>query len=184
MPARFPYLRVHDDRAIHAHHLNLFAVWARRRVADHVVPPGVLNVLFQLDAERAVVPEAVDAAVDFARLKDEAAAFAQGDEFVHVHVDLLRMKAEGGRMKTAGSSFLLPPSSFLLLPAALDDAHGADFEAQRVAAQLRNQVELVHLSGGADVVFEAQREKVLPAAADLERSGQHAAMVLVAIPGE
>ena len=47
---------------------------ARRRgevvvAGDHVAPPGFLDVPLQLDAERAVVPEAVEAAVDLARLK-------------------------------------------------------------------------------------------------------------------
>ena len=52
---------------------------------DHVAPPGFLDVAFELDAERAVIPEAVQSAIDFARRKDEAAPFAQGDEFFHVH---------------------------------------------------------------------------------------------------
>src|SRR5262249_36521425 len=85
VPARFPHLRVHDDRAIHAYHGDFLSVGSGRRIADHVVPPGLLDVVFQLDAERAVVPEAVDAAVDFARLKDEPLAPAQGDQFFHVH---------------------------------------------------------------------------------------------------
>ena len=72
----------------------------------------------------------------------------------------------------------------LLLPPALDDAHGADFQAQRVAAQLRDQVELVHFGGGAEIFLKAQRTQVLAAAADLERPGQDAAVVFVAIPGE
>ena len=56
-------------RAIDADHLDFLPVRSGRRVADHVVPPGVLDVLLEFDAERAVVPEAVDAAVDFARRK-------------------------------------------------------------------------------------------------------------------
>ena len=85
MPARLPHLRVHDDRAVDADHADFLPVRPRRRIAHHVLPPGVLDVLLQLDAERAVVPEAVDAAVDLARLEDEAAPAAQGDEFFHVH---------------------------------------------------------------------------------------------------
>src|ERR1700722_12607925 len=84
-----PDLRIHDDGAIQPHHLI-----GRRRsgqccqvvmAGDHVAPPGFLDVAFELDAERAVVPEAVQAAVDFARLKKEAAPLAQRDEFFHVH---------------------------------------------------------------------------------------------------
>src|SRR5262249_30126475 len=88
VPARFPYFRIHNDRTIHPHHRNFLAVRPRRRVADHVLPPGVLDVFLQLDAERAIAQEAVDAAVDFARLEDESLPAAQGDEFVHVHQKL------------------------------------------------------------------------------------------------
>src|SRR6266852_4724315 len=80
VPARLPHLRIHNDRAIHPHHLNFLPLRPRRRIAHHVLPPRVLDVLLQLDAERAVVPEAVDAAIDFARLKDEPAAATKGDE--------------------------------------------------------------------------------------------------------
>ena len=84
VPARYPDLRVHDDRAVEADHADLLAVRARRRVADHVLPPGVLDVPLQLDAERAVVPEAVDAAVDFAGLEDEPHVLAELGELGHV----------------------------------------------------------------------------------------------------
>jgi hypothetical protein len=46
-------------------------------------PPIFLEVAFQLRAERAVVPATVEAAVDFAGLENKAAAFAQGDDFLH-----------------------------------------------------------------------------------------------------
>src|SRR5690606_15649188 len=49
-----------------------------------VGPPRILEVTFQLHAQGAVVPEAVDAAVDFGGLPDEAAAAAEGDDVVHV----------------------------------------------------------------------------------------------------
>ena len=55
------------------------------RIVDVVAPPGVLDVPLQLDAERAVVPEAVDAAVDLARREDEPPALAERDQLVHVH---------------------------------------------------------------------------------------------------
>ncbi len=83
-----PDLRMHDDRAIEADHL--VGPRCPRQggqivmAGDHVSPPGVLEVAFQFDAERAVVPEAVEATVDFARLEDEAPTFAQGDQLVHV----------------------------------------------------------------------------------------------------
>src|SRR4051794_27822612 len=73
MPARHPHLRVHDERAIDPHHRDLLPVRPRRRVAHHVLPPGGLDVVLQLNAERPVVPEAIDAAVDLAALEEEAA---------------------------------------------------------------------------------------------------------------
>ena len=89
MARALPHLRIHDDGAIEADHLKRRRrTWQRGQVVmagDHVAPPGFLDVALQLDAERAVIPEAVEAAVDFARRKDEAAAFAQRDEFFHVH---------------------------------------------------------------------------------------------------
>src|SRR5260370_23917304 len=83
VPARFPHLRIHNDRAIDPDHRDFLTVGPWTRVAHHVVPPGVLDVLFQLDAERAVVPEAADAAVNLARLEDEAAALAERDQLFH-----------------------------------------------------------------------------------------------------
>ena len=65
----FPYFRVHDDRAVEADHV--FAG------LDNGFPPALFDVALQLDAERAVVPEAVDAAVDFRGLENKAAAFAE-----------------------------------------------------------------------------------------------------------
>ena len=83
MPRAFPDLRVHDDRAVETDHLKLAAVGAERRVANHNQPPGVLEIALQLDTERAVVPEAVDPAVDFAALKNEPPPLAQGDDALH-----------------------------------------------------------------------------------------------------
>ena len=44
-----------------------------------VVPPRFFDVPFKENAERTVVPEAVESAVDFGRLEQKASAFAQGD---------------------------------------------------------------------------------------------------------
>ena len=52
---------------------------------DHVLPPGVLDVLAQLDAQGPVVEEAGEAAVHVRALEDEAAPLA--------HVDLVRVRA-------------------------------------------------------------------------------------------
>ena len=52
-------------------------------VGDHVVPPRLPDVAFQLDAQRAVIPEAVQTAVDLAGLKDESAPFAERNDLIH-----------------------------------------------------------------------------------------------------
>jgi len=61
-----------------------------RVLADHVVaqlhdraPPGLLDVVLQLDPERTVVVARADPAVDLARLEGEAAALGQVDDRVH-----------------------------------------------------------------------------------------------------
>ena len=70
--ARLPDPRVHQDRGVEP-----LDVVAR---AHHRVPPALLDVLLELDAERAVVPHGAGAAVDLRRLEDEAAALAERHE--------------------------------------------------------------------------------------------------------
>ena len=53
---------------------------------DHVFPPELFDGAAEGGAVGAVVPEAVDAAVYFGALEDDAAPFAQGDDFVHLIV--------------------------------------------------------------------------------------------------
>src|SRR5205823_6670691 len=66
-------------------------------------------------------------------------------------------------------------SRALLAPVTLGDAHRADFDAGRVAAQLGDDVEQVHLRGGPDVLIIAQLLQLGPPAADFQRPGQNAA---------
>ena len=75
MPAGLPDLRRHDDGRFETD--NIVAL------AGHGVPPEFLDVALEFRAQRAVVPKAVDPAVDFRGLEDEPAAFAQGDNFLH-----------------------------------------------------------------------------------------------------
>ena len=76
MPRGFPNSWVHDDRAVEPDHVVAHP--------DVVTPPGVFDVALELDAQRAVVPESVDSAVNFARGKDKPPALAQRDQLVHV----------------------------------------------------------------------------------------------------
>jgi len=73
--AGLPDFRVHDDGGFEADH-----VFALLR---HVAPPKFFHVALEFGAERAVVPESVDAAVNLRRLKNEPAPFAQRHDFFH-----------------------------------------------------------------------------------------------------
>jgi hypothetical protein len=82
-----PDLRMHDDRAVEPRHFvrGWGADGAGEFVMprDHVEPPRVLEIALERHAERAVVPEAVETAVDLARLEDEAAALGERHDPVH-----------------------------------------------------------------------------------------------------
>ncbi len=75
VPARFPYRPVHQNRAIHSDDVVA--------LVDHDAPPVILDIALQLDPERPVIPQPIETAVDFARLKNEAAPFAQANDFFH-----------------------------------------------------------------------------------------------------
>src|SRR6187455_3388185 len=79
--ARLPNFRVHEQRAVEAYHAERLRRALRRRglvvVRDHVVPPSLLQVALELDAQRAVVPRTVQTAVDLARREDEAPSLAK-----------------------------------------------------------------------------------------------------------
>ena len=102
-----PDLRVHDDRAVEAGH------FVGRRGAgrdlqlvvggDHVAPPGLADVPLQLHAQRAVVPKALQAAVDFARLKEKSPPLAQGHQLIHFHDNHTK-----SRVKQISSKSFLP----------------------------------------------------------------------------
>ena len=66
---RLPHPLIHEDAGVDA--LYVLSV-------GHGLPPDLFDVAQQLDAQRAVIPAAVEAAVDFRTLEDEAFAFAQG----------------------------------------------------------------------------------------------------------
>ena len=79
-----PDLRVHDDRGVDADDVDGVAIGTDQLALDHIVPPRVLQVPLERCAHRAVIPEAVDAAVDLGGLEDESAAAAEGDDVVHL----------------------------------------------------------------------------------------------------
>ena len=73
--AGFPNFWVHDDAGVQTDDVGA--------AADGVVPPGVFDIPFEFGAGGAVIPEAVDATVDLAGLKDETAALAERDDLFH-----------------------------------------------------------------------------------------------------
>src|SRR4029077_8278318 len=73
--AGLPDRGMHEDGGVQADHVGA--------LLDEVPPPHPLDVVLELDAERAEVPAGAGAAVDLARLKHEAAALAQRDDHVH-----------------------------------------------------------------------------------------------------
>ena len=74
-PEAFHTQRVHDDRRIERDDVVA--------QLDRLAPPRVFDVALEHGAQRAVVPKAVDAAVDLARLEDEAPALRKRGDLVH-----------------------------------------------------------------------------------------------------
>ncbi len=85
--ARFPDFRVHQQRAVETDHAESARRPSRLRglvvMRDHVVPPRLLEVALELDAERAVIPGTVQAAVDFTRREDESPSLAERHYLFH-----------------------------------------------------------------------------------------------------
>ena len=75
MAAGLPDPGVHEDVRVH-----LVAV---APLLDEALAPGVLHVVLEPRAQRAVVPGVGKATVNLAAGEDEAAVFAQGDDLVH-----------------------------------------------------------------------------------------------------
>src|ERR1019366_1842292 len=55
-------------------------------LAGHGVPPKLLDVALEFRAERAIIPEAVEAAVNLGRLKHKPAPLAQRHDFFHLQI--------------------------------------------------------------------------------------------------
>ena len=88
---RLPDLRVHEDAGIEPDDVVA--------LLDHRPPPRPLDVVLELDAERAVVPDRVDAAVDLARREDEAAPLRERDDGLELGDggrDVVRVGGRGG----------------------------------------------------------------------------------------
>ena len=75
MAGGHPGLGVHEDGGVQAHVVGV--------LLNELLPPGPLDIIFQLHAQGAVVPGVGQAAVDLAAGEDKAPALAQGDDFFH-----------------------------------------------------------------------------------------------------
>src|ERR1700722_16416006 len=78
MAAGFPDLRRHDDGRFEAGDVVA--------LAGHGMPPEFLDVALEFRAERAVIPKAVDAAVNLGGLKHKPAPLAQRHDFFHERI--------------------------------------------------------------------------------------------------
>jgi hypothetical protein len=72
VPGGHPHLAGQDHRAVQADHVLT--------AGHHAAPPLPLDVLLQLDAQRAVVPRGAGSAVDLTGGEDEAATLGERDD--------------------------------------------------------------------------------------------------------
>ena len=84
MAGGVPNFGVLDDGGVEADDGDGVAVGADGGCDDHVFPPAIAEVVFELCAQRTEIPKAVIAAIDVGGLENEAAAFAEGDDVFHV----------------------------------------------------------------------------------------------------
>ena len=86
-----PCLRVHQDSAVHANIIGAFL--------DEFLPPCFFYVIFQLNANRTVIPCVCQTAVNFRAGIDETPVFCQRNNFFHrfyCHFVLLLQKSYNG----------------------------------------------------------------------------------------
>ena len=84
VPRGLPGHGVHQNGRVQAHVVGA--------LLDKLLPPGLLDVVLQLHAQRTVVPGVGKTAVDLAARKNKASAFAQRNQFIHrqfAHIALL-----------------------------------------------------------------------------------------------
>ena len=75
MAGGHPDLGVHQNGGVQPYVVGV--------LLDEFLPPGLLNVVFQLHAQRTVVPGVGQSAVDLAAGEDETPTLAQGHNFFH-----------------------------------------------------------------------------------------------------
>ena len=94
MPARLPHPGMHEDRRIQP--LDVVPG------ANHGVPPAILEIFLEFDAEWAIIPDGSGAAIDLRGLEDEAASLRQGHQLIH-YVRVVGHAGKLGGKREAGS---------------------------------------------------------------------------------
>ena len=89
-----PCLRVHKYGGVQTDVIRVFL--------NKFFPPCAFDVVFQLHAQRTVVPCVGKPAVDFASGENEATVFTQGNYLVHGFFCVLHTKLLSPRLATAG----------------------------------------------------------------------------------
>ncbi len=84
MPGRDPGFRVHENGAVQT---DVIAA-----LGDEFAPPCPFDIVFELDAQRAVIPCIGEAAVDFRAGENKASIFRQRDDFIHCFFASLHTK--------------------------------------------------------------------------------------------
>ena len=75
MTGGYPGLGVHDDGCVKTDIVGA--------LLNELLQPCLLDIVFELDAERAIVPAVCKTAVDLTAGIDISAVFAQGNDLVH-----------------------------------------------------------------------------------------------------
>ena len=83
MAGRHPDLRVHQQRRVDADVVPA--------LLDKLLPPGALDIVFELHAERAVVPGVGEPAVDLAATVHKASPLAEADDFIHRFLGIIHL---------------------------------------------------------------------------------------------
>ena len=130
MARRDPDLRVHEDAGVEPD--DVLAL------LDHRPPPRPLDVVLQLDAERAVVPDRVDPAVDLARREHEAAPLRERDDRVEAGDGWRDIGRVGHGLTVTADGSAGGPFSHATLTAraeglSTDPASGSEFGHSRIS---------------------------------------------------
>ena len=82
----FPDGGIHNDGGVQPDYIV--------SLVDHRFPPLFFDIVFELDSQRAIVPEALQTSVDFGARVHKSPSFTQANDFVHkVHMLIVHLVA-------------------------------------------------------------------------------------------